>query len=57
MNPVFFGVNVLAIIYLLRDVIGVMVSKAWAECGTGPPLCSMAVSALSGVESTPQLLE
>ena len=31
-----------------RGVVSVVLSRAWAGCEVGPPLCSVAVTALSG---------
>lgn len=46
-----------ALIPLVRSVSSVVLCKAYAGYGAEPPLCSMAVTALSGVASAPQLLK
>lgn len=50
-----FSQSVLAVIPLKRSVISV-VTKTCTEYGVGPPLCSVAITALSGLGSIPQLL-
>ena len=52
-----FPQSVLAVIPLIGSVIGVVVSRACSGCWVELPLCSMAVTALSGVKSAPHLLE
>ena len=52
-----FPQSVLAIILLIGGGICVVVSRASPGFWVGPPLFSMAVTALSGVGSTPQFLE
>ena len=52
-----FPQGVLAFITLIRGVVGVEGFKACALCEVGLPLCSVAVTTLSGVRSAPQLLE
>ena len=52
-----FPQGVLAALPFREGVFGVGVYKACAESEAGLPLCSMAVSALSGVGFAPKLLE
>ena len=52
-----FPHGVLAIITLIRGVVGVEESNAYAGCVVGLPLCFMAIATLSGVGPAPQLLE
>lgn len=65
-NPVFLCENCFwygclpcslpAMISLTMCVIGVVVTRACTECETGPPLFSVASTALLGAGSAPQLL-
>lgn len=52
-----FPQSVLAVIPLLRDVVGIAVSKACVGCEMGLPLCSVAVIILLWVGSALQMLE
>lgn len=52
-----FPQSVLAITPLIGGVIGVVRSTACAGYWTGPPVCSMAVTTLSGTGSPLQSLE
>lgn len=51
-----FPQSVMAIILLIGGVVGIVISGAHAGCEMGLLLCSMAVTALSGSGSAPQLL-
>lgn len=44
----FFPQSLLDIILLIGGVVGIVISGAHAGCEMGLPLCSMAVTALSG---------
>ena len=52
-----FPQGMLAIIPLIGDGIGVVLSRACTGFWVGPPLCSVAVRALLGVGSAPWLLD
>lgn len=52
----FFPQSLLDIILLIGGVVGIVISGAHAGCEMGLLLCSMAVTALSGSGSAPQLL-
>lgn len=48
-----FPPSVLAIIPLIGCVVGVVVSRGCAGCEVGLPLCSMAITTLSGLGFAP----
>ena len=50
-----FPQGVLAAITLIGGVTGVGRARACAECEAGLPLCSVAITALSGLRSAPQV--
>ena len=52
-----FPQGVLDAITLIGDVVGFGGPKAYPGCKAGLPFCSMTVTVLPGVESTPNLLE
>lgn len=51
-SPV-FPQGVLVVVPFIRGVFGVVITTACSRCETGLPLCSVAVTALSGVGSAP----
>ena len=54
-SHIFSPQGMLAVITLIGDLVGVGRPKACAGCEVGLPLCSLAVTALSGVGYGPQL--
>lgn len=52
-----FPQGVLAVVPLMEGVVAVVMTEARTGFWTGPPLCSVIVTALSGAESAPPFLE